>query len=208
MTYYRWSDKDLKFYKISYIKKYKYVVLLYLLIGTLVYGLYFSNTILKETKDELYSLKSINDYHLSTIDSLSNVISIINESESFSEEEFIMMVNGLNLLFPEVVIAQSMVETGNYTSDIFLTAGNLFGMKAARVRPYTHYGEYKGHADYLGNWKLSVIDYALWQAREVSKSNVKTTEDYLTLLKLKGYAEDEIYIEKIRKHIKIVKTKL
>lgn len=208
MRYFTWNEKELKFEPVSFINKYKNEMVLIILLLVSIYFMYVMKEINNNIKKDYYELLAIDNNHVSTIDSLKNIISIINETDEFSEEEFIMMVKGLNLLHPEVVIAQSIVETGNYSSDIFLTAGNLFGMKTARVRPYTHYGEYKGHADYLGNWRLSVIDYALWQAREVSKSNVKSTEDYLTLLKLKGYAEDEQYIQKLRNTIKKVIPKL
>jgi uncharacterized FlgJ-related protein len=160
-------------------------------------------------KNEMESLKYYKHYYSelkNEKDSLINIISIINQTEEFDESELVLMITGLNLLYPEVVIAQSKIETGNYTSDIFKSTGNLFGMKPARNRPYTHYGEYKGHADYLGNWRLSVIDYALWQSKEASKSSVKSVEEYLTLLKIKGYAEDNDYISKIRNIINTRKT--
>jgi uncharacterized FlgJ-related protein len=40
---------------------------------------------------------------------------------------------------------------------------NYFGMKLAACRPNVQTGENLGHATYR-NWKMSVIDYALWQS--------------------------------------------
>jgi hypothetical protein len=187
-----------KMVKVGVFERYKHTLIgiLFIIISFLTATLY---TI--KNKDEIIKGRTyeIENYKLiRNIDSLKNIISLLNETDDFSEEELIMMLNGINILFPEVVLAQSKLETSNYTSDIFLTTGNLFGMKAARSRPNTHYGTYKGHADYLGNWRLSVMDYALWQSKEVPRSNVKTVDDYLMLLELKGYAEDKNYTNKLR----------
>lgn len=199
--YYYYDSERLKMIKVKWFERYRYSLLgiLYVLVSIIISYATFSY--LRTNLETLKTLEIENKQLVFRSDSLKNVISIINETDKFSESELLMMINGLNLMYPEVVLAQSKLETGNYTSDVFKVAGNLFGMKPARIRPYTHYGIYKDHADYLGNWRLSVIDYALWQSREVSKSNVKSVEDYLTLLKIKGYAEDDNYIQKLRELI-------
>lgn len=64
--------------------------------------------------------------------------------------------------FPDVALAQSMLETGNFTSDIFKENNNLFGMKHPSVRSTVSKGPNRGHASY-NNWQDSVKDYKLWQ---------------------------------------------
>ena len=67
-----------------------------------------------------------------------------------------------NVKFPDIALAQSMLETGNFTSDIFKANNNLFGMKHPSVRPTVSKGPNRGHANYK-NWQDSVKDYKLWQ---------------------------------------------
>lgn len=192
MDIYKYNEKDLNWVKIN---KFKYLLEYHIIIITLFIclifgfklGLNFIETINKNNK-EIENLKKENE-------NLKGIIEIINESDSFNEDQLRLMLDGLNIKFIDIVIAQTILETGNYTSDIFLETGNLFGMKPAKIRPYTHYGEYKKHADYKGNWRLSVFDYALWQARE--GKNIKTEDQYYFLLS-KMYAEDEEYINKLK----------
>lgn len=199
--YYYYDYEKYKMIKLKWLERYMPSLIGLFFAFSSLFISFGINKSLSDRLSEADSIQMKNDYLIKREDSLKNVIALINETENFSESELIMMLNGLNVMYPEVVLAQSNLETANYTSDIFKTAGNLFGMKPARIRPYTHYGIYKDHANYLGNWRLSVIDYALWQSREASKSNVKSVEDYLTLLRVKGYAEDDEYISKLRELI-------
>jgi len=54
---------------------------------------------------------------------------IIAEVDSFNVESFIQMLKDLNVQYPHIVMAQSIVETGYWKSHIFLENHNLFGMK-------------------------------------------------------------------------------
>lgn len=102
--------------------------------------------------------------------------------------------------YQDIVILQSYLETGHYTSDIFLNGNNLFGMKYPSYRPTVATGTYKGHAKYL-HWSDSVIDYAMWQ-RWYMSLGYRIGEDsdndfYLVFLKCIPYAEDKRYISKL-----------
>ena len=100
----------------------------------------------------------------------------------------------LNVRFVDIAVAQSIIESGSYTSDVYTKANNCFGMKLAKQRPTTAIGEYKGYAKYK-NVRDCLIDYALWQQNNLS--GINTNEDYLRLLE-RVYAEDKDYINKIR----------
>lgn len=164
------------------------VLLLSLAIGLLKHN-YTSVSEFVNLKIEIQNLKSENN-------KLGGIINLLNDSDDFNETNLRLVMEGMNIKFIDIAIAQSKLETNNYKSKIFKESGNLFGMKAAKLRPYTHFGDHRGHADYKGSWKLSVIDYALWQAREAK--NVKTEDQYYFLLS-KMYAEDPDYINKLKK---------
>jgi hypothetical protein len=189
---YTYDENKIQWKKIN---KFKYFLNYYLVIFILFLTTFGSTYLgLKQIKINKILEKEYITF-IDEIEKLEGIIEIINESGSFDKLNLRLMLEGFNIKFIDIVIAQSILETGNYTSDIFKETGNLFGMKPARLRPYTHFGEYRGHADYKGNWKLSVIDYALWQAREAK--NVKTEDQYYFLLS-KMYAEDSDYITKLK----------
>lgn len=97
-----------------------------------------------------------------------------------------------NIVNAQTVYRQAVLETGYFTSDLFLTGNNLFGMKLARVRQTTASGEYKGHASYV-NWYDSVRDYRMFQDWYASKGY--DLNNYHTFLEAIGYATDKKYIE-------------
>lgn len=193
---YKFNENEVKFEKVNKIKLY----LPYVLIITILLSVNFlSFKIGLNVIDEYNELNDKITLLTEENKRLEGIIEILNETSSFDETNLKLMLQGFNIKFIDIVIAQSKLETNNFKSDIFKETGNLFGMKPAKLRPYTHYGEHRGHADYKGNWKLSVIDYALWQARE--GKNVKTEEQYYFLLS-KMYAEDPDYISKLKNIVK------
>ena len=122
----------------------------------------------------------------------------VEPKNAFSEDSLREYISELNIPFPEVVFAQAKLESGNFKGRIFLENHNLFGMKKPSIRSTTAKGEQYNHA-YYDSWKESVLDYALWSCRYLSK--VKTREQYLEYL-ANNYAEDSLYIHKLRSIIK------
>lgn len=108
-----------------------------------------------------------------------------------------LLINN-NIRFSNVVLAQTIHETGYYTSKVFKENNNPFGMKH-NGRGYS-LGTKNGHA-YYKTIEDAVKDYAEWQLRYCPKS-INTTEEYLQWLEKWGYAEDPHYIEKLRHHLK------
>jgi len=100
----------------------------------------------------------------------------------------------VGIKYPEIVWSQVALETG-FKSDIFLENSNLFGMKRAAHRPNVQEGVGRGHATYL-NWKMSVIDYAIWQA-STGVWKFKNEAAYFNYLGAK-YAEDPQYVYKVK----------
>jgi flagellum-specific peptidoglycan hydrolase FlgJ len=73
-------------------------------------------------------------------------------------------------------------------------------MKRATIRPNVQTGENANHATYR-NWKMSVIDYALWQA-STGLWKIKSEEQYFAYL-AEHYAESPTYAT----HVKSIRDK-
>jgi len=131
------------------------------------------------------------------------VLNIKEEQEKFTEEKFVQLLKDLNVRFPHIVMAQSMLETGQWESKIFRENHNLFGMKEAKSRVRTAIGTQNNHA-YYSNWMESVYDYAFYQCRYLS--SIRTENDYFLYLS-KNYAEDPNYVNKLKSAIQTHKLK-
>lgn len=118
----------------------------------------------------------------------------VNYLPEFSEENLIQELSFLNVRFPLIIVAQAKLETGNFTSKVFLENNNLFGMKQAVLRPTTCKGTNLNHG-YYNNWIESVYDYAFFQAAYLN--DLKTEEAYYEYLG-KNYATDPDYIKKVK----------
>ena len=121
-------------------------------------------------------------------------ITLINEKDSFSKEKMANMLDDLNVKFPWIPMAQSMIETGQWKSEVFLENNNLFGMREAKSRITTSIGTNLNHAEY-NSWRESVYDYAFYQSRYLG--NIKTESEYYQYLDA-SYAEDPGYIKKVQ----------
>ena len=86
--------------------------------------------------------------------------------------------------YPQIVLAQAKLETGNYTSTLCKKHGNLFGLKRKN-----------GYAKF-NNWKESVKAYRDWVQYKYKGG------DYYVFLKKIGYASDPKYIVKVKEMVK------
>jgi flagellum-specific peptidoglycan hydrolase FlgJ len=119
------------------------------------------------------------------------------KDSSFSQAKLVQMLKDLNVRFPHIVMAQAIIESGHFQSNIFRTNHNLFGMKQARMRCTTAKGTNLAHA-YYDNWKESVYDYAFFQSRYLH--DLKTEAQYLEYLD-RNYAEAKNYDAAIKRVI-------
>ena len=115
----------------------------------------------------------------------------------FSQDALVKELKKLNVRFPHIVLAQSILETGHWESRIYQENNNLFGMKQARQRVTTALGTNLNHA-YYNNWKESVLDYAMFQAAYLR--DLKTEEAYLLYLD-KNYAMASNYDIAVKKMV-------
>lgn len=102
----------------------------------------------------------------------------------------------------KIAYAQSILESGTYTSKICKENNNLFGMRLAKKRKTTALGQRNGFA-YYQDYIHSIMDYKLYQDYCFgSKLNEMSTTEYMYALKKAGYWEDSTYISKIQSVIK------
>lgn len=87
--------------------------------------------------------------------------------------------------FPDLVYAQSILETGYYSSDICIQKNNLFGLYDSAKQTYRTYNY----------WWESVREYKILVQ---DKFKGETLEDYLIFLDTLPYATDTAYITKLK----------
>ena len=114
------------------------------------------------------------------------------EKKSQLSDEILSYILDLRIENAYIVYAQARLESGNFTSDIFMENNNLFGMKMAERRPTTAIGVNRGHAVYK-SWRESVIDYALMQAAYYLGLDEKTYLDKICSV----YATDTTYRKRL-----------
>lgn len=179
---YRYSDEKLTYEKVS-LKKVAYVA------ASITAGL-----ILMFSLSNHYSHKEGftegMTYALEHMPIEEKMLVITNaKNNSFSQAKLVQMLKDLNVRFPHIVMAQAIIESGHFQSNIFRTNHNLFGMKQARMRCTTAKGTNLAHA-YYDNWQESVYDYAFFQSRYLH--DLKTEAQYLEYLD-RNYAEAKDY---------------
>tara|TARA_S200002703_G_scaffold43808_3_gene38174 strand:- start:1492 stop:2079 length:588 start_codon:yes stop_codon:yes gene_type:complete len=125
------------------------------------------------------------------------LIVLESQVDTFSRKKLIIMLQDLNVKHPHIVLAQSILETGNFKSTIFRENHNLFGMKEARQRVKTAKGTQLNHA-YYDSWKESVYDYAFYQCRYLGR--IDSEEEYFKALDA-SYAEAKHYSGTLKKII-------
>lgn len=175
---YTYCKKDLSFNKLTF-KKMAYPILILGVLATMSFKAAISAA-------EEQAFKEAAEIPLEE-----KVHVIESEKDAFSKEALVKELKRLNVRFPEIILAQSILETGHFSSRIFIENNNLFGMKQARARSTTALGTQLGHA-YYDNWKESVLDYALFQNAYMNK--IRKRKQYLNYLD-KNYAEAKKYDE-------------
>lgn len=108
------------------------------------------------------------------------------------QDHLLELIFEIKLEHPYIVLAQAILESGNYQSQIFRENNNLFGMKMPYRRSTLAVGINKGHAVFK-SWKHSVYDYGLYQ---MAYMRGMSENEYLDSLS-RTYAEDGKYKDKL-----------
>jgi uncharacterized FlgJ-related protein len=121
-------------------------------------------------------------------------------TKTITHEIFYEKLVEFNIKHPDVVFAQAVLESANFTSKLFKTQNNLFGMKLARKRKTTAIGKNKnGYAKY-NSVDDSIYDYYLFQEYAMRKKEM-TKKEYISYIG-RNYAYDKSYVQKLNKIIK------
>lgn len=137
-------------------------------------------------------LAFLNFREIEVVDRREEPIEYIVEDTLQFQDSLLNYIIQLRIEHPYTVYSQAIQETHHFTSSLFKYNHNLFGMKFPERRATTAIGVRNGHAVYT-DWKMSVIDYALFQM-----GYMKGLENEEYMKKLYNYAEDSLYINKIR----------
>lgn len=105
----------------------------------------------------------------------------------------------MRIKFPEVVMAQCILESGNLSSPIALVNNNILGLKVAHQRPTTAICDSNKYAFYA-NWKDCIRDYAIWQCKYDRNNNYNNQDQFIKFL-AKYYSEDKEYSKKLKQII-------
>lgn len=122
-------------------------------------------------------------------------------------DSFLLLLEKMEISNGEVVLAQAILETGNFKSKISAENNNHFGMKFNK-RGLAK-GVRNGHA-YYDNLIDSYYDYKAWQDNVKRYYGEMNDEEYLRMLNSpykdrRRYAEDRMYTEKLRLIIKKIR---
>ena len=93
----------------------------------------------------------------------------------------------------EYLVAQSMLETGDFTSNIFYKNNNLFGMKFPTKRPTTAKYENLGYA-YYASLEDSIKDLILWMQYVNFPGDLTAVGEYVSALAKKKYFEADEFL--------------
>lgn len=134
---------------------------------------------------------------------LNNRKILVKDSKSIDEEKILIeekvydYIYSLRLEHPDIVMAQCILESGNFSSEIFLEGNNCLGMKVPQIRPTLCTGTYKGHAKF-SSVRDCISDYAIWQSIYCKGL---TREEYFKYLD-KVYSQVDDYSERLKRVIK------
>lgn len=98
----------------------------------------------------------------------------------------------------DIITAQAVLESADFSSQLFQRQNNFLGMKIARQRISTT-GQGKGEYKDYSSWQECIVDYIFWMNHH--NAHKLNREEYLKLLG-KIYAEDPEYISKVEKIVK------
>lgn len=123
------------------------------------------------------------------------------QAQTISKLNLWKTITELDIKHPEVVFAQALLETGNFTSRLFKQNNNLFGMRVPNKRPTLaeNVKNKKSYAKY-STWQESVRDYLLYQDYVFHRKGELSRTSYLNYLD-RVYCESAGYSAKLKKII-------
>lgn len=109
-------------------------------------------------------------------------------NNSFTKQALINEIICHKFKYPDIVLAQALLESGHFKSDVFLENNNLFGMRQPKKRYTLCKGSNLNHALY-DNWIICVEDRMIYEELYL---NDKSRTQYKKFLD-KTYAKGKNY---------------
>ena len=103
------------------------------------------------------------------------------------KDDLMKVLEYYGVLHPEIVYAQAVLETGHFRSKVCKEYNNLFGLYNSSTKDY-----YK-----FNHWTESVIAYINYIQYRYTPPN-----NYYKFLERIGYAEDSLYVSKLKNIVK------
>ena len=97
-----------------------------------------------------------------------------------------------DIKYPDIVKAQAILETGNYTSNLCINHNNLFGLYDSKNKRYYSYK----------HWYESIKDY-----KKLIQSKYDNNKYYYEFLEDIKYASDKKYVSKLKEIVKEMNNK-
>ena len=132
--------------------------------------------------------------YINAVENNNSKVKLVDSTLSISN--VITMLFIADIKFPEVVLSQIMIESGNLTSKKCIEDNNLLGMTVPNKRKTTAINK-NGYAKYA-NWVDCILDYKLYQNAIMTTHNIMTRNDYINLLRKKKYATSSSYVKKLK----------
>ena len=114
-----------------------------------------------------------------------------------NQKKLFERIDELPFVYPDIVKAQMVLETGNFKSKVFKFNNNAFGMRLARQRITTAIDDNLNHAVYK-SVEESIIDRLLYETKYMSKLS---REEYFSFLD-RLYAKGDNYSKTLKQIIK------
>lgn len=118
----------------------------------------------------------------------------INKPEEVNDSVLLEFLIENKAWYPEILLRQAKIESGNYSSNVYKNSNNLYGMRRVRSRQTTQTSTYNGYGVY-NNWCLSALDRLLWDIFYFDNKK-PSEEEYLNAMGI--YAEDSNYKSKLK----------
>lgn len=132
--------------------------------------------------DPLPFIRFLQDYICSLQESIIAIRHYGEEPKELTRENLVKVMKDVGVHHRSIVLAQAILETGNFTSRICREYHNLFGLYDSRKKDYYRFAR----------WEDSVIGYKKYVQYKYRKGS------YYDFLERIGYAEDERYVESVK----------
>ena len=118
-------------------------------------------------------------------------------NSKFTKEALIEEIKCHGFKYPDLILAQALLETGHFKSTVFKENNNLFGFKEPKQRKTLAKGSNLNYAIY-SNWKESVEDRMIYENLYLKNKSRFKYKQYLDRV----YAKGEKYSLTLEKIIK------